>query len=152
MRKRGHRVKRHVEANVIGMVLSRISVQTPEELDAVHLAGLSTIEALKAGNGRLQDVQELVNMLNLSETLCSLGIGPEAEQSIAEAHLAFMAIRKRIERWGKVECMPKELEALSEMYGWFDAQRRSVDRGTLDDAAKLCAARLKTGHRSVVEW
>ncbi len=150
--KRGCGHIRYKDTNPLGLVLSRVTIQTPEELDALQLEGLSTIEALRSGKGTLQEVQHMLNCLNLSETLVSMGIGPEAEQAIADAHLAFLAIRKRLERWGKVEVLPAELGVLQEMYGWLDAQRRCVDRGTLDDAARLCAARLRTGHPSVREW
>jgi hypothetical protein len=90
--------------------------------------------------------------MNLCETLAGMGIGPEALPAVEKAHAAFMAIKKRVERWGRVEVLPAELEALADVQAYLDMQRQSVDRATILKGLTLCFNRIRGAHPSVKEW
>jgi hypothetical protein len=151
MRKRGHRVKRDL-VNPIQWAMEGVALPSAEQIAQLRLRELSSLEALRSGSGTLEDVKDLTDVMNLCETLVSMGIGPEALPSIGRAHEAILAIKKRLDTWGKLQVLPAEVDALAEVQAYLDLQRQSVDRSTILKATKLCFNRIRGAHPSVKAW
>jgi hypothetical protein len=132
--------------------MRNVSLPSADQVAALRLRELSSLEALRNGTGTLEDVKDLADVMNLCETLAGMGIGPEALPAVEKAHAAFMAIKKRVERWGRVEVLPAELEALADVQAYLDMQRQSVDRATILKGLTLCFNRIRGAHPSVKEW
>jgi hypothetical protein len=151
MRKRCNRKVRQL-VNPIQWAIDGVSLPSPQQIADLRVRELSSLEALRNGTGTLEDVKDLTDVMNLCETLASMGIGPEAMPAVEKAHGAFLAIKRRIDKWGKVQVMPEELEALAEVQAYLDLQRQSVDRATILKATTLCFNRIRGAHPSVKEW
>lgn len=146
------RIPRPISLDPMGLVRQNVSLLSDDQIAALRLRELSSLEALRSGRGELADLKDLADVLNMAETLASMGVGPEAKPSIDTAQEALLAIKKRVENWGKIQVLPSEVDALSDMQAWYDLQRQSVDRATLTKATNLCFNRIRGAHPSVKEW
>lgn len=147
MRKRCRRTVRAL-VNPITMAMEGAAFTPQDKLDRLRTMELSTIADFRAGRGSLEGLRMLTDMLNLCETLGTMGVGPEALPACAAAHETVLSVMRRFERWQKFEATPAEVTSLEEVYAFLDLQRQSIPRSQLEQAIDQTAKRIRSAHPS----
>lgn len=115
------------------------------ELDALLMRELASLDALTTGKGSLKEWDDMVAMNNLTQTLVSMDIGPEASKSACNAELALIAAAERFQRTGKMGLDGPGIQAIRDVIEYHDLQRSSISRSRYEEAIRLTIARVKSG-------
>lgn len=145
------RCKRKVYAltDPIGLAIAGAAITPDAKLNQLRMLELSQIDALARGAATLNDLRTLTDMINVCQTMADTGVGPEALPACAAAETALLAIMRRFERWGKLEALACEIEALREVFRYHDLQRQSISRAEYERAIKKTGDRIRSAHPSV---
>lgn len=151
MRKQCKRRVYALNANLVSHVIEGARSISQQKLDKIRLLELSQLEALATGKATMADLLGMRDMLNLAETMADSYIGPEAKEACQKAQDAIISIMRRLDRWGKIEAVQGELEALRELFAWHDAQRQAISVAEFERMLNKTMARMRSKHPSVVE-
>jgi hypothetical protein len=78
-----------------------------------------------------------------------MGIGPEAMPDCHLAEAALVDAAARYQRTGRMGLTGPGIQALRDVIGWHQAQRSNIARSQYEEAIRLTAARIKSGHATV---
>lgn len=148
MRKRTKR-KHWPLADTIALAIDGACITDEGRLDRLRTLELSALQAWTTGAASVEDWRTVADLSNLTQTLCAMGVGPEAlpaaqlvEDVLGEAHGRFQAT-------GRMGTTGPGLAAMRDLYAWHDEQRRAIDRRTYFEAIERTANRIRSAHPSV---
>lgn len=135
--------------NPIALAIDGACVIDDGRLDRLRLLELSAIQAFATGAATQDDWRTVADVSNIAQTMCGMGIGPEAlpateavEQVLSEAHARF-------EITGRVGTTGPGLHAMRELQEWHHLQRTSVARSVYEAALVRTRNRIRSAHPSV---
>jgi hypothetical protein len=148
-RKRTHR-KVWPLSNPIALAIDGARITDDVRLDQLCLLELSAIESFKTGTATQDDWRAMADLVNLSETMCGMGIGkaevlPTAqlvEQALGEAQVRFQTT-------GRIGTTGPGLQAMRDLQEWHHVQRTSVARSVYEQAIVQTRNRIRSAHPSV---
>lgn len=136
--------KVYARVNPILLAMQGAAITPKDALDALRLRELSHIESFRTGTAGREDWRALADMLNLTETMASEGVGREALPFCQQAQMALERAHDRFKATGRYGMDGPGLEALRELYAWHDAQRTAIARSQYERLIALTAARMRT--------
>lgn len=141
-RKRTHR-KVYGLVNPIAHAIAGAAITDTASLDRLRLTELSALESFAKGHGTAQELAELVDLVNVAETMANNGIGPEALPTILAAQEAFTEAIRRQREHGRLGFSGPELETLRHAFEFADLQRSSISRSRYEQELRLTIARIR---------
>lgn len=129
--------------NPISHAIAGAAITDTASLDRLRLSELSALEAFARGTGSAQELAELVDMVNVAETMANNGIGPEALPIIAAAQVAFGEAIRRQRELGKLGFSGPELEVLRHCFEYHDLQRSSISRSRYEQELRKTIGRIR---------
>ncbi len=148
-RKACRRKVRPVCLDPVTLAIQGASFTPEDKLNQLRMFELGQIDAIAKGVGTLTDLRYITDLINVCETMASMGIGPEAMQACVAAEQALLGIMKRFEKWKKLEATADQVEAFREVFRFHDAQRCAVTRGEYERAIQKTVDRIRSAHPSV---
>jgi hypothetical protein len=119
-------------------------------LDKLRLTELAALDAMTKGLGTVQDWQELVDMMNISEVMAIEGIGPEALPYCKQAQNALERAALRYQETYRMGLCGEGIKALREVFEYHDLQRRSIPRSTYEKMIIKTKQRIQSRAKEVV--
>ena len=150
MRKRC--IRRHwARTDPIALAIAGATITAEVDLDKLRLRELSAIQNFATGQATPTDFRDLCDMLNLAETMASMGIGPEALTSCSDLESFLLASKAAHDETGTLPMPQAGIAAMRDVYAYHDLQRTSVDRSTYERAIEKTRNRIRSAHPSVKE-
>jgi len=119
-------------------------------LDKLRLTELAALDAMTKGWGTVQDWQELVDMMNISEVMSMDGVGPEALPFCQRAQDALQEAGLRYQNTMRMGLTGEGINALREVFEYHDLQRRSIPRSEYEKYIIKTRQRIASKAREVV--
>lgn len=120
-------------------------------LDKLRLTELAALDAMTKGWGTVQDWQELVDMMNISEVMSMDGVGPEALPFCQRAQDALQEAALRYQNTMRMGLTGDGINALREVFEYHDLQRRSIPRSLYEKMIIKTKQRIQSKAKEVVE-
>lgn len=133
----------------ISHAMAGACITDADSLNKLRMRELAAIESFRTGRATQHDWHALADMLNIMETLCNSGIGPEAAQACKDAQEALKRAHERHTATGRLVLTGPALEQLREAFRYHDAQRTAIHRSDYERAIKRTADKITSGHPSV---
>jgi hypothetical protein len=130
----------------IAHAIAGAAITDTASLNKLRMAELSAIEAFAKGRATPHDWRAIADMLNVSESLCSMGVGPEALETCLKAQEALGNVHARHSQGKPLLFTGPELQTVRDAYEYADLQRASVSRSQLETAVKKTADRIRSAH------
>ena len=144
MRKRCRRKVWSTNIDTIAHAIAGACITDTGSLNELRKNELKALEAMKAGEGCVQDWQYLVDMLNISEMMGRKGIGPEVLEHCEIANDALHRAAKRYEATKKMGMSGEGLKALGDIMEYHDLQRTSISRSQYEKMIQKTRNYLKS--------
>ena len=119
-------------------------------LDKLRLTELAALDAMTKGLGTVQDWQELVDMMNISECMAMEGIGPEVLPHCKQAQNALERAALRYQETYRMGLCGEGIKALREVFEYHDLQRKSIPRSTYEKMIIKTKQRIQSRAKEVV--
>lgn len=119
-------------------------------LDKLRLTELAALDAMTKGLGTIQDWQELVDMMNISECMAMEGIGPEVLPYCKQAQNALERAALRYQETYRMGLCGEGIKALREVFEYHDLQRKSIPRSTYEKMIIKTKQRIQSRAKEVV--
>jgi len=129
--------------NPVAHAIAGACITDDKALAELHTRELSALEAMMHGNGGLQEWCDLTAVLNLCETAALMGIGPEALPYCRRGHEELLDAARRFEATGRMGLTGVGIQALREVVGYHDLQRRSIPRSQYEQVIRKTKVRTK---------
>lgn len=137
--------------NPIQMAIEGARITEKALLDKLRMKELSAIESFAKGMAVKNEWDALAQMLNVSETLVSMGVGgDDAKQACELADQALQSSRASQAERGKLGMTGPQIQAMRELYEWHDAQRTAIHRGKYEQAIVRTVNVIRGGRADVV--
>lgn len=152
---RGHSkptVNRKVWSTDIDPVAHAIAgagITSREDLDTLLMRELASLDAFTNGKATMREWNDMVNVNNLTQTLAGIGVGYEAMPDAHKAEEGLIEAAARFQRTGRMGLSGPAIQALKNVIEWHDLQRSSIARSDYEEAIRLTAARIKSGHATI---
>lgn len=138
------------DLNTIEHAIAGAAITTEQARDQLMLRELAALDAFTRGRARMTEWSDLVNLNNIAQTMAGMGVMREevlpachrAEQDLIETAERY----QRTRRWG---LSGQAIEHMREVIRLHEAQRSSVARSVYEEAIRLTAARIKSGHATI---
>jgi hypothetical protein len=139
--------KRKVWALVdpVSYAIDGAAITPRKELDKLLARELGALDAFTRGRARMAEWQELVAMVNVTETICGAGIGPEALPSVRGAEAALVDAARRYQDTGRMGLTGEGIKAIRDVIEYHDLQRSSISRSEYERLIRLTSSRIKSG-------
>jgi hypothetical protein len=147
-RKRTRR-KHYTLANPVQLAIHGACLIDVGRLDQMRLLELSAVQAFATGTASIADWSTLADVANLAQTMCTMGIGPEALQPALDVQKALCEAHERFLATGRMGTTGPGLTALRNLLEWHDLQRSGVARSVYETAAVRCMNWVRSAHPSV---
>ena len=132
--------------NPVTHAIEGAAITDTGKLNQLRMVELSAIEAFAKGRATPNDWRTIADMLNVSESLCQMGVGPEALESCEKAQEALGNAHARHSAGKPLLFTGPELQQVRDAYEYADLQRASVSRSDLERAVKRTADRIRSAH------
>lgn len=151
-------MRKHTKRRIYGLIRDPMAYVTagvspiPKTmLDTLRIRVLGSIENFAHGRAGLQDYNEMVDMLNITETMAKKGIRPEALPVCKRVELELLAAADRFQQTHRMTVSDDGLNAIREMHDHHDGQRCDGSRGKYDKALRATVERISKHNGSVVD-
>lgn len=135
--------------NPIEHAMKGAAITPRADLDKLLVRELSALDDMTHGRASLQQWHDLVNAVNLCETLAREGVGAEAMQSCEDAQEALIEAARRFQHSKRMGLSGVGIKAMRDVIEWHDLQRASIPRSRYEQAIRLTSARIKSGFATV---
>jgi len=135
--------------NPIEYAMQGAAITPREALDKLLTAEYASLDAFIHGAATMREWSDMVNLNNLTQTLAGMNIGPEAMPDCHKAEEGLIEAARRFQNTGKMGLSGPAIQALRDVVEWHDLQRSSIPRRQYEDAIRLTAARVKSGHNTI---
>jgi len=146
------RCKRKIwgKVNTIEFAITGAAITAEDKLDQLRMNELSAIESMVKGNGTVGDWKVLVDMMNISETMGSNGIGIEVLEVCEIVQKEMEAAVKRYETTKKMGLTGTGIKYIKELYAIHDLQRTSISRSEYERMIEKTINYIKSNNHRVV--
>lgn len=118
----------------------------------LHLKNMSALDSLVKGTANKREMDIVINVVNVSEALCKLGIGADMNNEVLRASDALFAVCKRsFDLGGRFVCRGEEIALIKEAYLIHDAQMEMATLADLDRALDLIHYSIRYKHAKVIK-
>ena len=138
------------KVNPIEYAIAGAAITAEDKLDKLRLSELSAIESMVKGNGTVGDWKVLVDMLNISETMGSNGIGIEVLEVCKVVQKEMEVAAKRYETTSKMGLTGTGIRYIKELYALHDLQRQSISRAEYERMIEKTCNYLRSNNHRVV--
>jgi len=149
MRKRCKR-KIWAKVNPIEYAITGATITTQDKLDQLRMNELSAIESMVKGNGTVGDWRVLVDMMNISETMATNGIGIEVLEICEIVQAEMESAARRYETTRKMGLTGTGIRYIKELYALHDLQRTSVSRAEYERMIEKTCNYIRSNNHRVV--
>lgn len=127
------------------------AITTEQARDQLLMRELTALDAFTRGHARMQEWSDLVNLNNIAQTMAgSLGVmRDEVMPACNRAEQDLIETAERFHRTGRMGLSGEAISHLREVIRLHDQQRTSVARCVYEEAIRLTAARIKSGHATI---
>lgn len=145
------RCKRKVWAlvNPVEHAINGAGITSRKDLDSLLVRELASLDAFTRGQATMQEWSDLVNANNLAQTLAGMGVGREALPDCHAAEAALIEAASRFNDSQRMGLSGPGIQALRSVIEWHDLQRSAIPRSQYEEAIRLTAARIKSGHATI---
>lgn len=137
--------------NPISMAVLGACVSADKPLNTLRLAELSAIDEMVTGKGTTESFRWICDVINISETLGKMGVGPEALPLCEAAQKAMLEAADRYQKTNRMGLSGEGIKAVKELWEIHDLQRTSVARSVYEAAILKTANTIRSRGRDVVE-
>ena len=149
MRKRTKR-KQWALIDPVAHAIAGAAIVDTNSLNKLRLMELASLEAMCKGSGTVEDWRNLVDMMNVAETMGKHGIGPEILPFIEVAHESMRKAAERFKQTEKMGLSGEGIKALREIYEYHDLQRVSVSRSVYEKMIDKTRNLIRGGSNQVI--
>lgn len=135
--------------NPIALAIDGACIADDARLDKLRTMELSALQAWTTGAASVDDWRTFADLSNLTQTLCEMGIGPEALPTALQVEKVLCDAHARLRDTGRMGTTGPGLTAMRHLYEFHDLQRTSIDRSTYFRAINRTADRIRSAHPSV---
>lgn len=135
--------------NPVEYAISGASITPRKALDQLLARELASLDAFARGRAGMPEWQDMANLNNITQTLAGMGVGYEAMPDCHKAEEGLIDAARRFQETGRMGLTGPALQALRDVTEWHDLQRSSIPRSKYEEAIRLTAARIKSGHATV---
>lgn len=145
------RCKRKVWAlvNPIEHAINGAGITSRKDLDYLLVRELASLDAFTRGKATMREWSDMVNVNNITQTLAGMGVGREALPDCHAAESALIEAARRFNDSQRMGLSGPGIQALRAVMEWHDLQRSSIPRSQYEEAIRLTAARIKSGHATI---
>ena len=146
------RCKRKVWALIcpIKHAIDGARVTSDEDLGKLYLRELASIEALANGKGDMQSWHDMATTNNLAQTLCGMGIGRIEVLPVCKlVEDELINAARRYTATKRMGLTGPGIQHLRDLIAYHDLQRQSIPRSQYEEAIRLTAARISSGHATI---
>ena len=151
-------MRKHTKRRVYGLIYdpmayvkAGVSPMPEPVLDTLRIRVLGSIENFAYGEAGLPDYREIVDILNMTETMARQGVRPEALHVCRLVEAELLAAADRFEQTHCMTVSTEGLTAIKELHDHHDAQRCDVSQGNYEQALQATTHRIRTHNGSVVD-
>ena len=137
--------------NPIDMAVMGACVSAKKPLDTLRLAELSAIDEMVTGKGTTESFRWICDVINISETLGKMGVGPEALPLCEAAQKAMLEAADRYQKTKRMGLSGEGIKAVKELWEIHDLQRTSVARSVYESAILKTKNTIQSRGKDVVE-
>lgn len=135
--------------NPVEHAINGAGITSRADLDALLTREIGSLNAFTNGSATIRHWSDMANLNNLTQTLAGMGVGREAMPDAHKAEAGLIEAAERFHRTGKMGLGGPAIQALRDVIEWHDLQRSSIPRSQYEEAIRLTAARIKSGHATV---
>lgn len=135
--------------NPIQHAMDGAAITPRKQLDQLLARELASLDAFAKGKARMAEWSDMANVNNITQTLAGMHIGREALPDCHKAEAALIEAAERFQRTGRMGLSGPGIQALRDVIEWHDLQRSNIPRSKYEEAIRLTAARIKSGHATV---
>jgi len=135
--------------NPVQHAIQGAGITTRQDLDKLLARELSSLDAFSHGKAQMAEWSDMANVNNLTQTLAGMGIGTEAMPDCNKAEDGLIDAARRFQETGRMGLNGPTIQALRDVIEWHDLQRGSIPRSQYEEAIRLTAARIKSGHATI---
>lgn len=148
MKKSTRRKVWYAKGSGIEIAIQGATITSEVDLDKLRMLELSAISTFATGCATSVELAHVSGMMNLTKTMSTMGIGREALPACAALKAILVEIHQRMRVTGTAGATDSELEAMSEVYKFHEAQRKAVDRRTYERAITTCSNRVRSSRHA----
>jgi len=135
--------------STVDHAISGARITSREDLDKLLARELSSLDAFAHGKAQMSEWVDMAHVNNLTQTLAGMGIGTEAMPDCHKAEDGLIDAARRFQETGRMGLNGPTIQALRDVIEWHDLQRSSIPRSQYEEAIRLTAARIKSGHATI---
>jgi len=139
------------DLNTIEHAIAGAAITPEQARDQLMMRELSALDAFTRGHARMQEWSDLVNLNNIAQTMAG-SLGVMRDEVMPACHLAeqdLIETAARFQRTGRMGLSGQAIEHLRSVIRLHEEQRASVARSVYEEAIRLTAARIKSGHATI---
>lgn len=135
--------------NPIPLAIAGACITDDGRLDKLQMRELSAIQSFATGAATVDDWRAIADIVNLAETMCEMGIGPEVLPAALEVESVLQESHQRYQATKRMGTTGAGLQAMRELQQWHHLQRTSVSRSEYETAIERTLNRIRSAHPSV---
>jgi hypothetical protein len=135
--------------NPLHHAMAGASITPRTELDKLLTKELAALNAFTSGKATLKHWHDLAAMNNLTQTLASRGVGPEALEATHRAETALIEAAARFQNTQRMGLTGEGIKAIQDVIEYHDLQRESISRREYEEVIRLTVARVKSGYATI---
>ena len=112
-------------------------------LDKLRLIELAALQAWTDGAATPDDWRTFADVVNLTQTLAGMGVGPEALVSAQRAEAALLRAHGRYAIGLPMTASQTDVKTFRDVYEYHDLQRTSIDRSTYERAIVATMGKIR---------
>jgi hypothetical protein len=144
------RRKHYPLVNTIATAIEGAAIISDGELIKRQIVESQALSDMVNGHAGIYAWRELVDVVNIAETMASKGLGTEAIECVNIAHEALIEAAKRYESTKRMGLSANGIEALRNVFDYHNLQRTSISRSAYQEYINLTARRLRSNHKDAV--
>jgi hypothetical protein len=137
--------------NPVAHAIAGAAIVDQESLDKLRMGELLALDAMRRGQGTLQDWVTLNDMLNISFTFIRHDIGVEARHDCEVAMTSLKSAALRYEKTKRMGLDGLGIKALQNVFEWHDLQRTSVARSVYEKMIEKTSNYIRSKGKDVIE-
>ena len=150
MRKKTKRTH-YLLINPIEHAITGAAITEKRVLDQIRIRELTSMQAMRTGQGTVNDWRSIVDMMNIAETMALSGIGPEVLPYVEILQKSMYEAADRYKKTKKMGLNGSGIVAMREVFEYHDLQRSSVSRSEYEKMIKKTADLIRSQAESVIE-
>ena len=148
---RKHCKRKHYPLSLdpVAFVIAGAAIPSEALLDKLRVLELAALQAWADGVATTEDWKTFADLVNLTTSMCGMGVGPEAMVAAHRAEAALLRAHGRYATGLPMTASRTDVQAFRDLYQFHDLQRSSVARSVYERAITLTIGKIKGAGPSV---